>query len=157
MDRGTWWAMVYRVAKSQGWMKYLSTHSELEKKIISTQNLQIHSLELSLVVVKWGSKGILSTFSPELLCFWLFLKYDKLILIMFSLQCRSSLLYKIKKPWQIHYLAFWRTLPLSQTYFRQLERKETHGNQVTASDIETMRPNPEDVHSYSQKADLWFV
>ena len=52
MDRGTWWAMVHSITKSQECLKQLSTHSELEKKIISTQNLQIYSLEVSLVIVK---------------------------------------------------------------------------------------------------------
>ena len=29
MDRGAWWAMVYRVSKSQAWLKWFSTHAHV--------------------------------------------------------------------------------------------------------------------------------
>ena len=35
MDRGAWWATVHRVAKSQTWLKQLSTHMFLKKKNLS--------------------------------------------------------------------------------------------------------------------------
>ena len=33
MDRGTWWAMVHRLTKSQTWLKPLSTHTVIWKDI----------------------------------------------------------------------------------------------------------------------------
>ena len=32
VDRGAWWATVHRITKSQTWLKWLSTHSQEQKK-----------------------------------------------------------------------------------------------------------------------------
>jgi len=32
MERGVWWAIVHRVAKSQAWLKWLSTHTLIRRR-----------------------------------------------------------------------------------------------------------------------------
>ena len=45
MDRGAWWAIVHRVAKSWTWLKWLSTHAH-----IVSRHLQTDSFTLSFPV-----------------------------------------------------------------------------------------------------------
>ena len=40
MDRGAWWAIVYRVPKSQTWLKWLSMHTYMLTKVYSFTNLK---------------------------------------------------------------------------------------------------------------------
>ena len=47
MDRGAWWAMVHRVAKSRAWQKWLSTHTNFfvwDWVSVLTDSLRICSL-----------------------------------------------------------------------------------------------------------------
>ena len=46
MDRGTWQATVHRVTKSRTWLKQLSTHAQVTRKVESSKTTRILSTQL---------------------------------------------------------------------------------------------------------------
>ena len=84
MDRGAWWATVHRVAKSQSWLKRLSTHPcKFDFRTCSTVNI---SWTLSLYC-----------FDKYFPCAWkcLFIFFDLLFRLIPKIPSQMSLLSRI--------------------------------------------------------------